>query len=162
MMTDTIDTQTSLYPVDFESRGTAMTERESFERVVEGLKMAADGARHLAFLQEDDRWDYLAENFDAIRVQCVGISGASTPDRIRPTQKVYGSMLNIRAAFERLLTGLKQASGGARQMGVGHRGEMAWVNFAQAILGFEDKAKALMKKHRAGALLSPGGIILPN
>lgn len=152
----------SNFVIDFHSLGTAMTERESFERIVEGLKSAADGARHLAFLFEDDRIDYLAENFDRMRKLCVETAGAYSPAAVEPTQIVRQSNILSTVALDRLLSGLRQAEGAAFQMATGHRGDAAWSKFAEAMRTFQDKAKLFVRIRAQRTGMTSAGIILPN
>ncbi len=152
----------ALHPQDFPQAGTSMDERQSLERVVEGMKVAADGARHLAFHYEDDRFDYVAENLDKIRAWSMELGGNATPSAVRPTEVVRSSPMPPAQALSRLLEGLKQAEGAAFQMATGHRADAAWTKVAGFLRDWQDKARVIARRRNAAMGMTPGGIFLPN
>lgn len=131
---------------EFASSGTAMTERESLERIRECLKMASDAASHLAYHQNDHRWGKVCAMLDSIRAD-----GAET--RI-----VHESQMSLFEAFERHINGLKQAGAAARQMAVYHRVDMRWLNLANLIEGLRDKAFELARRRRGSSIIIPAGV----
>lgn len=135
-------------PVDrgqsVESQGSAMTERESLERVRECLKMASDAASHLAYHQNDHRWGIVCAMLDKIRADG------------HETEIVHSSRMSLFEAFNRHVEGLKQASAAARQVAVYHRVDEKWLKLAHAIEGMKDKAFELARRRKARA----NGLIL--
>lgn len=119
---------------DFVSSGTAMSDQDSMERFVEGLKIAADAAAHLAVLQRDLRWGFLAHTLDKVR------------NDGRETQLRKSSSMSPVATFQRHIDGLKQAAGGARQLAVYHRMDTKWLTISKLIEEMEAKSVALARR----------------
>ncbi len=51
-----------------------MTEHESLERIVEGLKQAEGGARQMAHHRKDERWLKIAHQFENARRYAIAVS----------------------------------------------------------------------------------------
>lgn len=137
---------------DFPSRNSEMTEAESYQRVTEGLKMAADGAKQLAVVAQDLRWQRVAWALECIRKAIVDRAEMGDIAQISPDLPTIAT-LSVTAAFMRHIEGLKQASGGLRQMGVSHRQNTMWLDWARQVEDMREKAGILMKRG--------GGFIMP-
>lgn len=126
--------------VPMERRGVSMNERQSYERVVDGLKQAADGARHLSPWREDEEWDRLATLMDALRLSFVTIAKMDRPgDASLSLPKAGGLILGPKDSYERVYAGLGMASAGARQMAVCHRGDVRYSRLASGLENLRDK-----------------------
>ena len=125
---------------DFDRRGTLMIEADSYDRVIEGMKMAADGARHLSPWRDDEEWDRLAGIMDALRLAFVKLARMNRPgdDRLS-NRKDGGLILGPKDSYERVYNGLGMASTGARQIAVCHRGDMRWSALAAGLEKLRDK-----------------------
>jgi hypothetical protein len=111
-----------------------MRERESYERVVEGLKIAADAAKHCA-KKEPSRaqmWLAMASRLDQVRRVAVDMAGISDTYE-KQTGDVIGQGMEWLDARKRFSEGLKQAAGGARQIAVVHRSEIQWLQIAHQV-----------------------------
>lgn len=154
-------------------KGTLMIEKESIERIVEGLKIAAEGAAHLAVgarieadelaslrtdgadqvaRQQAARWGALAIRFDKMRRLAVEIAGEEV-HRQQETPQVRGGPMPYRLARERFREGLRQASGGMRQIATCFRGQIQWSQMARAL---DD----ILRKTTTAAA-KPSSLILP-
>lgn len=115
-------------------KAVVMREKDSYERIRDGLHMAADGAKHCARqeLVRFQMWMALAEKLDLLRKAACEMAGLS--DRVeRQSGEVIGEGMGWLEGRKRFTEGLKQASGGCRQIGVVHRGDIAWLDMARKI-----------------------------
>ena len=139
-------------------QGTRMTEQDSLERVIEGMKIAADAAMHLAKEEGTDTWVAIALCLDQVRKGCVQQAGmAHTAEK--KTEKLRGDPMPWRKARERFRDGLVQAAGGARQVATCHRGDFWWSRIATEIENLEAKIrnpKLAPAALRRGLILPPG------
>jgi hypothetical protein len=127
--------------VEQDKRGTLMLERESYERIVEGLKKASDGARHMARWKNPDLWNSLAAFLDQLRRAVVKESGFDRSEDGRDSLQVFGGDgLTWSDANTRILTGLKDAGAGARQIALGQRMDLRWTRYANQFDRMRDKA----------------------
>jgi hypothetical protein len=130
-------------------RTTAMLERESYERVVEGLKLASDAAVHLARQEPENQavWHALARKLDLVRRGAVQVAGIESELKVRQTEEVRGNVLPWRSARDRFRDGVKQAAGGMRQLATCFRLELQWLRMARDLEAMQAKmlAKALRK-----------------
>lgn len=123
--------------------GTRMIEKESYERVIEGLKIAAEGAAHLAVHEYDSRningvnlYSALAKRLDlARRIAVERAAIDETVMRQRETELVRGQPMRYREAKRRFREGIKQAAGGMRQLATCHRGDFVWSKMAGDLEG---------------------------
>lgn len=144
--------------------GTRMIERESYERVIEGLKMSADACMHLAKQEPKDceTWKQIGQRLDRMRFTACKLAGLDLAMRQLETQGARGNPYAWKHARERLLNGVKQASGGMRQLAVCFRSDIQWSIMAQALESSEQKLRAFLvgKKadptHRSSLILPPG------
>jgi hypothetical protein len=132
-------------------RGTAMTERESYERVVEGLKIAADAAMHRAPHEPEltHVWRGIAQKLDQVRRICVQHAGIGLIIKEKPTEIIRGNPMAWRASRDRFVEGMKQASGGMRQLAVCFRGDPTWSKMAADVENIS--RKMMLRSGRAAA-----------
>ena len=131
---------------DFDQRGTKMTERESYERVIEGLKLAADGCRNLATYFSREAWDAQADIFDKVRTAVVKLGGIELPGDATLTHKKYGGeALTRNESYSRVVDGLGQAAGGMLQIASGHRGDLRWSKLAFMAFSLRDTANKIVR-----------------
>jgi len=139
---------------------TKMIEIESFERVVEGLKMAADGAAHLTVLdfRSSATWAQRKKILDNVRKVAVQKIGAAQVLAFEETKDVRGTPIEWKAARHRWKEGLRQAAGGMRQMGSVWRQNILYSQIANQLESLADAAKSDMvsRLKDRGILLPPG------
>ena len=136
--------------VEQDHRGSVMREFESYERIVEGLKRASDGARHMARWRSPGLWNALAQFLDQLRRAVVQEAGFDRPqDRKDSVQQFGGDGLTWSDANSRLLTGLRDAESGASQIALGQRMDLRWTRYANQFRSMRDKA------HDMALLASP-------
>jgi hypothetical protein len=125
-----------------EKRGVLMNERESWERVAEGLKLAADGARQIARRRSPDAWNRLAQYFDSLRKAIVREAGGydDARDRRQSVEQWGGEGMPFPAAHSRLMDGLRQAATGAEQIANCQRLDLRWLRYASQLRELRDKA----------------------
>lgn len=141
--------------------GTRMIEKESYERVIEGLKMASDACMHLAKQEPQfcERWKSIGQKLDGMRLTSCKLAGLDLAMRQLETQGARGNPYAWKHARERLLNGVKQASGGMRQLAVCFRADIQWSIMAQSLDRSVEKLRALLVgKEKATA---PSSLILP-
>lgn len=148
-------------------RGTKMAELESYERVIEGLKVAADACMHLARHEPKDTltWKAIGMLLDKVRLQATSLGGVGLTMRQQETSPdVRGDPLGWRDARKRFLDGLRQATGGMRQLAVCFRSEMRWALMAGELERRQKAFEALLRPAHpvfGRALRRPSGLILP-
>lgn len=150
-MTDQIESLdpelTPIEPVAQDKRGSLMTELESWERVIEGLKLASDGARNMARHRAPDLWNRLAAYFDSLRKAVIKDGGFDRPSDATSSQQAWGADgISSGEAHKRLMNGLKGAAAGCRQLSLGQRMDLRWSMYADRIDRLRDKAHALALK----------------
>ena len=126
--------------VEQDHRGTVMVEFESYERIVEGLKKASDGARNMARFKNPDLWNALAQFLDQLRRAVVREAGYNRLADAKDSQQVVGGDMAWSEANSRILTGLKDAGAGARQIALGQRMDLRWTRYANQFDAMRDKA----------------------
>lgn len=142
---------------------TRMIEKESYERVIEGLKMSADACMHLAKQepQDGDKWKSIGQLLDTLRLEAAKLAGLDVVMRQLETQGARGNPYTWRRARRRFLDGLRQATGGMRQLAVCFRGDFRWSMMAQELELREKKFRALLvgkeaPPTRSRLILPPG------
>lgn len=140
------------------AKGTRMGERESYERVIEGLKIAADAAAHLAIheMLNQANWNARMGFLDRARKAAIKHAGIEDPIGANETEKVRRNPLPWRQARERYRDGLRQAAGGMRQLATCFRSDLTWLKMAMTI---EEMIRRLTKVSVSRARQS--SIILP-
>jgi hypothetical protein len=130
--------------IERDHRGSIMREGESYERVVEGLKLASDGARNMARFREPDLWNPLAQYFDVLRRAIVQLAGLDRGTDARESQAAWGgSDVTVTEAMTRVTKGLKDAVAGANQIAQTQRMDVRWLMYANRFEKLRDKAQQL-------------------
>ena len=144
-------------------QGTLMNERQSYERVIEGLKIASDAAAHLVKSEPANnvQWRALSIKLDQARRICVQHAKLGDVQREKQTQEVRGDPMNWRWGRDRFRYGLGQASGGCLQLATCHRGDFWWSQMSRQLEGILDKLKpkSMQQIHQQAArrkLILPG------
>ena len=144
-------------------QGSLMIERQSYERVIDGLRIAAEACMHLAGWETTaagvDNRKRLAHNLDACRRICIQRAGLDDVGRASPTAEVRGAPLAWRVAYRRLREGLVQATGGARQLATCHRMDLMWSNVARELERLERNVRSPKSVRTVHPLLGPGGYV---
>ena len=124
-------------------QGTKMQERDSLDRVIEGLKIASDAAAHLVKSEPGNtvQWRGLAKKLDQARRICVQYAGVGLVLKEKETQEVRGEPMNWRWARDRFRYGIEQASGGCKQMATCHRGDLWWSRMGNELEMIEIKLR---------------------
>jgi hypothetical protein len=124
--------------------GVRMTERESCERVIEGLKMSADACVHLAKREpiQGATWKEIGAMLDKMRLEACRLAGLTM--RQNETPGARGNPYTWRRARDRFLEGLKQATGGMRQLATCFRNDVNWSLMAMQLDRRERPFKALL------------------
>lgn len=140
------------------AQGVRMTERDSYERIIEGMKIASDAAMHLAKHETVNgyAWTTIGQNLDQCRRICVQKAGLGLTMKEKETQAVRGEPMGWMQARKRIREGLVQAAGGLRQLATCHRLEMWWSTMATQIESMEQKIRSPKRSANRG-----GGLILP-
>ena len=139
---------------DFDRRGTKMTEQDSYERVVEGLKMAADGCRNLATYFNRESWDLQADIFDKVRVGVVRLAGIGAPGDADVSKKKFsGGALTRNDSYDRVFNGLTMAAAAMLQIAGGHRGDLRWSKIAFMAYNLRDTAGRLIRQKKTSIFL---------
>jgi hypothetical protein len=144
-------------------QGSRMVERESYERVIDGLRIAAEGFMHLACWEgtEEGRANRkgVARMLDSTRRICIQYAGLDDVQRSDPTAEVTGDVMSFRNARARVVFGLRQAGGGARQLATYHRMDLKWSRLANEIEALERQVKTGKRMTRQNPLLLPTGYV---
>lgn len=143
-------------------RGTLMIERESYERVIEGLKMSADACMHLAKQEPKhcETWKSIGALLDRMRFDACKLAGLDLTMRQQETPGARGNPYAWRKARDRFLNGLEQATGGMRQLATCFRGDVMWAFYAQQLERRKDGFRALLygsKPRAVSRLILPPG-----
>lgn len=142
--------------------GSRMIERESYERIIEGLKQASDAAEHLAGREETarDLWKTVSTKLDQVRRIAVQHAGLGLVMKEHQTKsKVSGDLMAWKDARGRFRMGLIQAAGGMRQLATCFRGDINWSHLALEVEQMRDKVlvpKRAQKKPAPSIILPPG------
>ncbi len=131
-------------------QGSLMIERESYERVIEGLRMISDACAHLIRHEplEAEKWRGYLTRFDKARLICVQYAGLGLAMAEKETPELRGDPLPWRKCRQRFLDGVVQAAGGCRQLATCHRGDLWWTRMADTL---DDMARKLNAARRAAA-----------
>ncbi|HEX4043259.1 MAG TPA: hypothetical protein VHY10_16295 [Xanthobacteraceae bacterium] len=130
--------------IEADHRGSIMFEYESYERVVEGLKLASDGARNMARFNEPDLWNPLAQFFDSLRKAIVQLAGLDRGADTRESSQQWGGTGVTRSdAMSRISNGLKGAASAANQIAQVQRKDPRWLRYAIQIDRLRDKSQQL-------------------
>lgn len=143
-----IDSSNDLVVIDkdgnTESQGTRMIERESYECLIEGLRIAAEAAHLLGRKEPSAQKTFrlLALKLDQCRRACVqkaglGLAMAQTETR----HDLKDSGLSWRNERQRFREGLEKASGAAKQLAVYFRADMEWLFVSNMLETMTEKLK---------------------
>ena len=125
--------------IERDHRGTVMFEYESYERVVEGLKLGSDGARNMARFNDPDLWNPIAEYLDSLRKAIVQMAGLDRGADTRESKAQWGgNSISRTEAMSRVTKGLRDASAGANQIAQVQRKDVRWLAYAHSF----DKLRA--------------------
>lgn len=143
--------------------GTRMIEKESYERVVEGLKMASDACQHIAKGEtvQASTWIDIGAMFDKMRREAVALAGLDLAMKQNETPTMRGAPMSWRKSRQQFLDGIKQATGGMRQLATCFRGDFNWSFMAQQLERYEKSFRALLLGARRDEAPRPGKLILP-
>ena len=130
--------------IEQDHRGSVMLEYESYERVVEGLKLAADGMRNMARFSDADLWNAIAEFVDSVRKAIVRLAGLGPGADTRETVTQWGgSGISRTEALSRITRGLKDSAAGANQVALVQRKDGRWLRYANQIERMRERAQQL-------------------
>lgn len=144
-------------------QGSLMDERQSYERVIEGLKMISDACAHLIRHEplKAEYWRGFQTRMDQARRICVQYAGLGLVLKENETRELRGEPLPWRQCRQRFLDGVEQAAGGCRQLATCHRGDLWWSTMAMTL---DDMARKLNAARRAAvkqAVREAPSLILP-
>lgn len=144
-------------------QGTLMGERESYERVIEGLKMVSDACAHLIRHEplRCEYWRGFMTRMDQARRICVQYAGLGLVLRETETQELRGDPLPWRKCRQRFLDGVTQAAGGCRQLATCHRGDLWWSQMADTLDDLARKLNAMRRAAVKQAVCQAPALILP-
>ena len=144
-------------------QGSLMIERQSYERVIDGLRIEAEACMHLVKWETTaegvDNRRVLAKNLDGCRRICIQRAGIDDVVRSSPTVEVRGEPLAWKLAHRRLLDGLVQATGGARQLATCHRMDLTWSTIARELERLERNVRSPKRVRTVNPLLGPAGYV---
>lgn len=144
--------------VEQDHRGSLMKEFESYERIVEGLKKASDGARHVATHASPDLWNKLAELMDLYRRNVVRESGFGRMEDGRASLAVFGGdTLNPTEAKTRIATGLRDAEAGANQIAICQRMNGRWLTYANHFNKIARSVREIALRQSRNAVMAQWG-----
>jgi hypothetical protein len=113
--------------VEQDHRGTVMVEFESYERIIEGMKLASDGARNMARFSNPEKWNKFADFTDQVRRAMIQLAGFDRPQDAKPSNQLFGGEgISRTEALSRIRTGLDGAAAGARQIAQAQRMDLRW------------------------------------
>lgn len=152
-----IETDTNGDPI---RQGSLMNERQSYERVIEGLKIASDACAHLIAHEPINaiQWREYLTRFDKARLICVQHAGLGLSMKEKETGEVRGDPLPWRKCRARFLEGIEQAAGGCRQLATCHRGDLWWTQMAETL---EQMARKIQAARQQAVKAARRSLILP-
>lgn len=134
---------------DFVRQGSLMVERQSYERVVDGLTIMAEATAHMAqravvmagtipklrepALRRREKLLGIAVRLDVMRMRAVQKAGITDKLKQRETNLTPNPPMSWKDSRQRFREGARQAEGGLSQLGTCHRGELLWVQMAQGV-----------------------------
>ena len=144
-------------------QGTLMIERESYERVIEGLRMISDSCAHLIRHEplQAEQWRKYMTRFDQARRICVQVAGLGLAMKEKETADIRGEPLPWKLCRKRFLEGVEQAAGGCRQLATCHRGDLWWSQMASTLDDMARKLHALRRAAVKKAVRQAPALILP-
>ncbi len=146
-----------------QDNGTRMLERDSYDRVIDGLRIGAEAAAHLTITDAEfaDYWRRLMKTLDGLRRAAMNVSGLDLTMKFAETVEPRSAFMPWRKARDRLHEGIKQAAGGMRQLAGCHRGDMVYSRMANDLESMQAKIKA-SSTQRAKAATRRGKLWIPD
>lgn len=126
--------------------GIRMTESDSYERMIDGMRRASEGARCLACYIDRDGFDLLASTLDKLRFGMVRLAARPRPNDADSTHPKHVTRQTRIEGYNQLFEGLRDAAACARQFGTGHRGHLQWTLVAGRLDELRDKAGELVRR----------------
>jgi hypothetical protein len=128
-------------------QGISMNEHQSIERVVEGLKIAADGAVHMGASdpRSQQQWFVIATMLDRIRWTMATHGGLSEWGAFELTQRPRVVGIGWKMGRKRYIDGIRGAASALRQVALCHRGDPAYLEVAVQLQALEQKAHGIPK-----------------
>ena len=144
-------------------QGSLMDERQSYERVIEGLKMVSDACAHLIRHEplQTEYWRGFMTRFDKARLICVQQAGLGLAMKEKETGELRGEPLPWKLCRKRFLDGIEQAAGGCRQLATCHRGDLWWSTMASTLDDLARKLHAMRRAAVKKAVQQAPALILP-
>lgn len=144
-------------------QGSLMTERMSYERVIEGLKMTSDACAHLIRHEplKAEYWRGFMTRMDQARRICVQYAGLGLVLQQSETRDLRGEPLPWKQCRQRFLQGIEQAAGGCRQLATCHRGDLWWSQMASTLDDLARKLHAMRRAAAKQAVQEAPALILP-
>jgi len=144
-------------------QGSLMDERQSYERVIEGLKMVSDACAHLIRHEplREDYWRGFMTRMDQARRICVQYAGLGLVMQQKETEVLRGDPLPWKQCRQRFLDGIDQAAGGCRQLATCHRGDLWWSEMAKTLDDMSRKLNAARRAAVKRAVREAPALILP-
>lgn len=144
-------------------QGSLMSERMSYERVIEGLKMVSDACAHLIRHEplKAEYWRGFMTRMDKARRICVQYAGLGLVMQQNETPELRGDPLPWKQCRQRFLEGVEQAAGGCRQLATCHRGDLWWSTMAGTLDNLARKLHAMRKAAVRNAVREAPALILP-
>lgn len=144
-------------------QGSLMNERQSYERVIEGLRMISDACAHLIRHEplQTEHWRGFMTRFDKARLICVQQAGLGLSMKEKETPELRGEPLPWKQCRQRFLDGVEQAAGGCRQLATCHRGDLWWSTMAATLDDLARKIHALRRAAVRKAVRQAPALILP-
>ena len=127
--------------------GIRMLEVDSYERLIDGMKVASEGARNLVHHMQDPRFDTMADKFDEVRAGVVMLAGRARPGDSDPIpRRVSQPKLTRIESFNLIYQGLSDAARCARQFATGHHGSLRWTLVARNLDTLRENAGELVRR----------------
>jgi hypothetical protein len=144
-------------------QGTIMLEKESYERVIEGLRMTSDACAHLIRHEplKAEYWRGFMTRMDQARRICVQHAGLGLVMQQNETAELRGEPLPWKQCRARFLQGVEQAAGGCRQLATCHRGDLWWSQMASTLDDLARKLHAMRRAAVKNAVREAPALILP-
>jgi hypothetical protein len=144
-------------------QGSLMDERQSYERVIEGLKMISDACAHLIRHEplKAEYWRGFMTRMDQARRICVQYAGLGLAMQQNETAELRGDPLPWKQCRQRFLDGVTQAAGGCRQLATCHRGDLWWTKMADTLDDLARKLHAMRRAAVRKAVREASALILP-
>lgn len=143
-------------------QGSLMVERQSYEQMIAGLRIAAEAFMHLAAYETTEEGVNnrrgLALRIDQCRRICIQHAGIEDPVRSSPTAEVRGRPLPWKDAYKRVLDGLMRATNAAFQLASCQRGDLWWTRVAMNLQDFESSVRQPVRR-TINPLLLPTGYV---